>query len=204
MPPRDSLSPVLCCVVLCCVVLCCVVLCWINKQSKQNSSGLQGLRLPSGAVGIVGFKNWINIKQSLWCRDDIFLNANLEVTIGLVPSIPAGKTSIDRHRTSIKTQHMLVLLVTGHQQLCSHTTYAGLAGDQRPARPAYVVFWCWSILVFPAGMESLWDFWIRFWHIAEYNTSCKHKFMILTGFDTDKHPLWLLRHIESQSESEIL
>ena len=29
-----------------------------------------------------------------------------------------------------------------------NTTYAGLAIDWSPARPAYVVFWCWSVLVF--------------------------------------------------------
>ena len=43
---------------------------------------------------------------------------------------PAGKTSIDRHQ---------------------NTTDAGPASDWSPPRPAYIVFWCWSLLVSPAG-----------------------------------------------------
>ena len=43
---------------------------------------------------------------------------------------PAEKNNIDQHR---------------------NTTYTGLACD---CSPAYVVFWCWSMLAFPAGQQE--------------------------------------------------
>lgn len=43
--------------------------------------------------------------------------------------------------------------------LWTNTTYTGLAGVWSPARPAYVLFWCcfwcWTVLVFSAGMWAV-------------------------------------------------
>ena len=53
------------------------------------------------------------------------------------------------------TQPRHTLLEKKLMEQHQNTTYAGLANDWSPPRPAYVVFWCWfwcwSILVFPAG-----------------------------------------------------
>ena len=51
-------------------------------------------------------------------------------------------------------------IIGQHQNQHQYTT--GLGGDQSLARPAYVVFWCWSMLLSQAGR------FISGWGLGEY------------------------------------
>ena len=62
-------------------------------------------------------------------------------------------------------------------------TYAGLAGDQSTARPAYVVFWCWvSMLFFPAGKLSRFCYPLEFIHMT-----------VLSAFMCNSRNVWWAR-----------